>query len=105
MPHLVLSQSPRDNNQVEKLAQQLARQTFVSLCYKEATSQPFGYLRTDLSPKTSDVVRYRAYHSYFPSEKERFFLGVDDDCSTSVYHLAFKDFFSSLRLTSVSTDL
>ena len=54
---VVLFQSPRDINQNEKVEQHLGRQKFVWFCYKDATSQPFGYLLIDLSPKSLDVLR------------------------------------------------
>ena len=54
LTHIVLFQSPRDINQIERLGQQLGKQKFLPLCYKDATSKPFGFLMIDLSPKTLD---------------------------------------------------
>ena len=49
--HIVLFQSPRDINQIEGLGQQLGKRNVLPLCYKDATSKPFGFLMIDLSPK------------------------------------------------------
>ena len=49
---------PPDINQIERLGQQLGKQKFLSLCYKDATSTPFGFLMIDLSPKTLDLLRF-----------------------------------------------
>jgi len=59
--YLILMKSVSDKLQVRTLARQLFPDTPGLLldAYKEATSQPFGYLLIDLSPTASDQVRLR----------------------------------------------
>ena len=97
LTHIVLFQSPRDINQIERLGQQLGKQKFLSLCYKDATSKPFGFLMIDLSPKTLDLLRFCTNLEptvfYIPSEKARI-TEIDDDYTTSYYAAAFQESFT-----------
>ena len=73
LTHIVLFQSPRDINQIERLGQQLGKQKILSLCYKDATSTPFGILLIDLSSRTLDLLQFCTNLEptvfYIPSEK------------------------------------
>ena len=94
LTHIVLFQSPRDINQIERHGQQLGKQKFLPLCYKDATSKPFGFLMIDLSPKTLDLLRFctnlepTVFH--IPSEKARI-TEIDADYTTSYYRAAFQE--------------
>ena len=56
--HIILFKSPRDVQQVEVLGKQLNLTVFLKNCYQKATERSFGHLLIDLSPKTSDFLRY-----------------------------------------------
>ena len=104
LTHIVLFQSPRDINQIERLGQQLGKQKFVTLCYKDATSKPFGFLLIDLSPKTLDILRFCTNLEptifYLPSEKARI-TEIDDDFTTHYYAAAFQESLSGRSIGHV----
>lgn len=56
--HVVLFKSPRDVQQVQKLATQLGLGRQLVDWYNNATSKPYGHLMIDLSPRTVDPLRY-----------------------------------------------
>ena len=60
--------SPRDMNQVQLLARQLypGNTRYMIDSYKDATSQPFGYLIVDIDPRTLDKFRLRT--KIFPED-------------------------------------
>lgn len=104
LTHIVLFQSPRDINQIEHLGQQLGKQKFVSQCYKDATSKPFGFLMIDLSPKTLDILRFCTNLEptifYLPSEKARI-TEIDDEFTTNYYAAAFQESYSGRPVGNV----
>ena len=56
--HITLFKSPRDVLQITKLGQQLGLGNQLTTWYQDATSQPFGHLLVDLSPRTVDKLRF-----------------------------------------------
>ena len=56
--HLILFKSPRDVQQVDYLGKQLNLVHFLRHCYDLAIKEIYGHLLIDLSPKTSDCLRY-----------------------------------------------
>ena len=79
----------------------------VSLCYKEATSQPFAYSMIDLSTNVSDVFTYSfgSESTIFPRGKTRSCLEVDDDLTVHFYASAFRESFSGLRPIEIVKEL
>ena len=65
----VLMKNPRDVSQLQCLARQafLGKSTFLMEAYKDATSQPYGYLVLDFSPGAEEAYRVRT----------RVFIGED----------------------------
>lgn len=65
---MVLMKNPRDVSQLQCLARQafLGKSAFLLEAYKDATSQPYGYLVLDFSP--SAVEEYRVRSQVFPEE-------------------------------------
>ena len=57
----VLMKNPRDVSQLQCLARQafLGKSTFLMEAYKDATSQPYGYLVLDFSPGAEEAYRVR----------------------------------------------
>ena len=56
--HIVLFKSPRDVMQVTTLSTQLGLSSELIDWYRDATSDPFGHLLIDWSPRTDDRLRY-----------------------------------------------
>ena len=56
--HIVLFKSPRDVMQVTTLCTQLGLGSELVDWCRDATSNPFGHLLNDLSPRTDDRLRY-----------------------------------------------
>jgi len=64
----VLMKNPRDASQLQCLARQafLGKSGFLMDAYKDATSQPYGYLVLDFSPGAEEAYRVRT--NVFPGE-------------------------------------
>ena len=64
----VLMKNPRDVSQLQCLARQafLGKSSFLVEAYKDATSQPYGYLILDFSPVSEEAYRVRT--KVFPGE-------------------------------------
>ena len=64
----VLMKNPRDVSQLQCLARQafLGKNPFIMEAYKDATSQPYGYLVLDFSPGAEEAYRVRT--KVFPGE-------------------------------------
>ncbi|MEW8545071.1 MAG: hypothetical protein AB2693_16220, partial [Candidatus Thiodiazotropha sp.] len=64
----VLMKNPRDVSQLQCLARQafLGKNSFLMEAYKDATSQPYGYLILDFSPGAEEAYRVRT--KVFPGE-------------------------------------
>lgn len=64
----VLMKNPRDVTQLQCLSRQafLGKSAFLMEAYKDATSQPYGYLVLDLSPSGEEAYRVRT--QVFPGE-------------------------------------
>ena len=60
--YMVLFKNPRDGSQITHLSQQMypGRSKFMIEAYRDATSQPYGYLFIDLKPETPDDMRLRS---------------------------------------------
>ena len=56
---IVLFRSP-DVQQIDMFGRQLNRTDFCRVCYKEAISEPFGYLLIDSDPIRSESLRFRS---------------------------------------------
>ena len=65
---LVLMKNPRDLSQIQCLARQafMGKSKFLLEAFKDATSQPYGYLILDFSPTGPDAYRVRT--RVFPGE-------------------------------------
>lgn len=65
--YIVLFKNPRDKAQIRHLAQQVYPENtkFLQEAYKDATTQPHGYLLLDLKQSTSEELRFRT--NIFPS--------------------------------------
>lgn len=59
----VLMKSPRDTSQLQCLARQafMGKSAFLLDAYKDATSQPYGYLVLDFSPSAEEAYRVRTH--------------------------------------------
>ena len=66
--HIVLFKSPRDVNQIQKFGQQLGLGKHFSQWYHDATTDAFGHLLIDLSPRTNDKLRFCTDCGTFPSK-------------------------------------
>lgn len=88
MSHLVLFKSPRDVQQINKLSQQLGVGNDLIEWYKSATSEPFGHLMIDLSPRTLDVLRFSSGFNpttfYLPKSRARV-TTIEDEYTTDKY--------------------
>ena len=56
--HIVIFNSPRDEQQVEHFGGQLEKVEFIRDSYQKATTEPYGHFMIDLDPKTSDSLRF-----------------------------------------------
>jgi len=68
--YIVQFKNPRDNSQFAHLARQLYPHTshFAVETYKNATTEPYGYLLVDLRSEQDEDLRLRTY--IFPSERQ-----------------------------------
>ena len=66
--HIVLFKSPRDVMQVTTLSTQLGLGSELVDRYRDATSDPFGHLLIDLSPRRDDRLRYCTNSGSVPSK-------------------------------------
>ena len=57
--YLWLLKSVRDTSVISILGRQMGNTKFLSACYEDATSVPFGYLFLDLKPSSDDKFRFR----------------------------------------------
>lgn len=57
--YLFLLKSVRDTSIISTLGRQMGNTKFLTACYEEATSNPYGYLFLDLKPSTDDKFRVR----------------------------------------------
>lgn len=58
--HIILMKSPRIGQQLQILGRQIdgANSKFLHECYKKATAVKYGHLLLDLSPNSSDLMRF-----------------------------------------------
>ena len=56
--HVLLFKSQRDLQQIDHFGRQLKQLNFIRKTYQRVTTRPFGHLRFDFDPKTSDVLRF-----------------------------------------------
>ncbi|MEM6402222.1 MAG: hypothetical protein AAF757_18665 [Cyanobacteria bacterium P01_D01_bin.116] len=86
--HIVLFKSPRDVQQVQKLATQLGLGKQLVDWYNNATSKPYGYLMIDLSPRTVDSLRYSSGLNpsifYLPKSKAKV-TRIEDEWTNDLY--------------------
>ena len=66
--HVVFFKSPRDVMQKTTLSTQLGLDSELVDWFRDATSDPFGHLLIDLSPRTDDRLRYCTNTGYIPSK-------------------------------------
>jgi len=68
--YIVLFKNPRDNSQFEHLARQLYPHTsrLAVEAYKNATTEPYGYLLVKLRSEQDEDLRLRTH--IFPSERQ-----------------------------------
>jgi len=68
--YIVLFKNPRDNSQFTHLARQLHPHTsrFAVEAYKNATTEPYGYLLVDLHSEQDEDLRLRT--RIFPGERQ-----------------------------------
>ena len=66
--YIVLFKSPRDVLQINTLSQQLCLGSQLKEWYQDATSNPYGHLLVDLTPKTVDSLRYCTNSGSVPSK-------------------------------------
>ena len=88
--HIVLFKSPRDVMQVTTLSTQLGLGSELVDWYRDATSNPFGHLLIDLSPRTDDRLRYCTNSGSVPSkfyipERLKHLGTLDDEHTNSLY--------------------
>lgn len=59
--YIVCFKNPRDRQQIQTLARQVYPENsrYIQEAYKDATSQPHGYLLFDLKQSTPDIYRFR----------------------------------------------
>jgi hypothetical protein len=59
--YLILMKNPSDQLQVQTLARQIfpSNRRFFTEAYRDACSEPYGYLLVDLEPTTPDTIRLR----------------------------------------------
>ena len=57
--YLVLFKNPRDTTQVTYLGRQMGNSKAVTAAYKDATSNPYGYLFVDMKQDTPETIRLR----------------------------------------------
>ena len=71
---LILTKNTRDRSQIQYLARQLApdRPKFIQESYRDATSNPYGYLFLDLKPETPEQIRVRT--GIFPGDTHVVYL-------------------------------
>lgn len=99
--HIVLFKSPRDVNQISKLGQQLGLGKNLEIWYKTATEKPFGHLLIDLSPRTSDRLRFCTDSGTFPTKiflpsSQARITQLNDDHTKRLYSQALPDFYSQM---------
>jgi len=86
--HVVLFKSPRDVQQVQKLATQLGLGSQLTDWYNNATSEPYGHLMIDLSPRTVDSLRYSTGFNptvfYLPRSKAKV-TTIEDEWTNDLY--------------------
>ena len=58
--YLWLLKSVRDTSIISTLGRQMGNTKFLTACYVDATSVPFGYLFLDLKPSSNDKYRIRS---------------------------------------------
>ena len=88
--HIVLFMSPRDVMQVTTLSPQLGLGSELVDWYQDATSVPFGHLLIDLSPRTSDRLRYctnsgSVQSKFFIPERLKHLTILDDEHTKSLH--------------------
>lgn len=68
--YIVCFKNPRDRQQIQHLSKQVCPENskYIQEAYKDATSQPFGYLLFDLRQSTPDTYRYRTL--IFPDDSQ-----------------------------------
>jgi ABC-type lipoprotein export system ATPase subunit len=64
--YIVLYKNPRDKLQISRLGQQMGIFKTLSEAFKDATSEPYGYLLIDLKPDCPEHLRLRT--KIFPSD-------------------------------------
>lgn len=87
--YLVLFKNPRDKTQIEHLSRQMypkGKSSFLVDSFKDATSQPYGYLFIDLKQETEELLRVRA--GVFPDEPN--YLYMPKSSSSSVQHYSLE---------------
>lgn len=72
--YIVLTKNPRDQSQINHLAKQMypGKVSFMQEAYKDAVSDPYGYLFVDISQLTPDHLRLRS--RIFPGETTYVYL-------------------------------
>lgn len=99
--YLVLFKNPRDKSQIFPLARQIYPENPAALVrvYKEATSNPYGYLFLDLTQSTNDLVRFQT--DVFNTNYKTFFCPTNliNECEKNeaiegkqTYVTCFKEF-------------
>lgn len=72
--YLVLFKNPRDASQITTIAKQMVpgKTQYVQEAFKDATSEPYGYLLVDFKQTTPDALRLRTH--IFPGEIQYAYL-------------------------------
>lgn len=58
--YLWLLKSVRDTSTIATLGKQMGNTRFITQCYKDAVSKPYGYLFIDMKPSSDDKYRIRS---------------------------------------------
>ena len=75
--HIVLLKSPHDVQQIDVLEKQFRLGNTLRMWYADATSDPYGHIKIDLSPKTNKFLRYSTDVTSFPTKF--FYRAVDQE--------------------------
>ena len=87
--YLVLFRNPRDTRQISHLAQQMypGEGKCMVESYKEATSEPYGYLFVDMRPNTPEHLRLRG--KILDTQKQEVYVPKDYKSIVHAYRPSF----------------
>lgn len=72
MHYRILLKSIKDIQKIKMLGREMGKEKAMEAAYKDATSEPYGYLFVDLSPHSIDDLRLRT--KVFPGEAQIIYL-------------------------------